>query len=130
MASLENHDKSEVVAIPENAHWPDEFAGWLPLVQKSTRAKDGTLITQRAPLKDGEPIKLQDFWLDRATLEVLRQWAIDGGTYWLNLPSGGLKRVIFADENPVQASPVFESASPDDQTKYLVKSLEFFTIPV
>ncbi len=129
MTQLQNYLKTETVPLPNNAHWPTEFAGWRPFTQKSGRAIDGTLHVQAAPLIKGQPIELEEFWLDRLVLVDLWSFAIIPlAKYWLTLPDGREELVMFADESPLNAAPVFEISAPDALTTYKVEALKLFTV--
>lgn len=129
MAKLETADRSQAVAIPENAHWPAEFSGWRATQQSTKRSLTGGTITQARALTAGRPIELVGFWLARDQVEILQAWADQPlAEYVLTLPDGREFAVIFSDENPLKASPVFEASAPGNATQYQVNRLAFLTI--
>lgn len=128
MAKLENLDRTVAIELPDNAHWPDEFGGWVPKAQSSQRSAAGGLITQARVLIAGQPIELVDFWLKRAAVVALHTWASGLEKYFLTLPDGREFPVQFGNDAPLKATPVFEDAAPDDDTEYHVSSLAFVTI--
>ncbi|MEY8216105.1 MAG: hypothetical protein RPR97_16675 [Colwellia sp.] len=129
MAQLETHDRAQAVTLPDNLHWPGEFAGWRPLAQKTLTALDGTPITQASPLSAGRPIELVDFWLKRPAIETLYAWAASAAQYYLTLPDGREFLVIFDDAAPLDAAPVYETAAPSAATDYLVNHLKLVSQP-
>jgi len=130
MAKLETYNRATAVTLPPNIHWPGEFSGWRPVNQKTQFALDGTPITQVNQVKGGRPIELADFWLKRPAVELLFTWAASGEQYYLTLPDGREFLVIFADDSPLDASPVYETAAPGNDTDYLVSALKLVSQPV
>ncbi len=130
MAKIETLDRAAAVTLPDNVHWPGEFSGWRPANQATKTALDGTPITQTTALKGGRPIVLVDFWLKRQDVEILYAWAATGEQYYLTLPDAREFLIVFADDSPLEASPVFEDAAPTAETLYLVTFLRTMTQPV
>lgn len=128
MAKLENELKTVSVVIPDNAHWPAEFAGWRPVKQKTTRSLDGSQITQARPLINGMPIELSGFWLPRSQLEVIKAWVDSPANFVLTLPDSREFNVIFSDDSPLVAAPVFEVSKPTNETIFEVTRLAFLTV--
>jgi hypothetical protein len=111
--------------------WADEFE-WSPVVQKTQRALDGTLVVSEAALKKGRPITLtggaDHGWVPRSALEQL--YALLGSVppLVLQLADGRSFDVRWRHaEKPIDARALRELALPSPSDPYVV-TLKLITV--
>jgi hypothetical protein len=111
------------IALPDDLVWVDEFA-YTPVIQELAWAVDGTLIIQQGIKLAGRTITLSGGenygWITRATLLLVHAKAIAGVTCTLTLSDSRVFSVKFRQDNPLEAHPVLDYASPDASDFYYI----------
>ncbi|MEG1728755.1 MAG: hypothetical protein RR280_04350 [Bacteroidaceae bacterium] len=127
--SLKNLSTGEVVTLPPELFWQDEF-DWSNVKSTHGRGITGALHISQSIAKGGRPItlgaKTDMDWARRDLVERLYQW---GNTPSLDLEAtlsyNASVRVIKARFNhtlkPVEASPVREYEAPDPADDFHLK---------
>lgn len=118
------------IALPEDLLWADEYA-YTPVKQSTSTAVDGSLIVEAAAALKGRTMILQggaDYaWIDRATLELLRDKQYTPGLVMtLNL-RGSEYSVLFVQPGGIEAVPVIDYSNPEADDFYTV-TLKFIEV--
>lgn len=126
-------DGTTTLTLHPDLYWSDEN-NWHPVEQTAQRTVTGAVIVSVAQRIKGRSITLQpenqsSGWMQRATLETLRNWgAVPGKTMTLTL-RGIQYNVIFRhhDSPAIDATPIVHYNDTDTADWYLV-TLKFMEV--
>lgn len=117
--SLKRNDNNEVVELPADLQWVDEF-GWSRIAQSAPEwSITGSMFTQQGTKKAGRPITLGGdwAWVRRGDVVTLRTWCdVPKLTLTLTHPDSSESTVMWRlDETAIVADPVnYQSPESDD----------------
>lgn len=119
-------DGTTTLTLHPDLYWPDEN-NWHPVEQVVLRTVTGALIVSAATRQKGRPITLQpendgSGWMNRATCEQLRSWALVPGQQLTLTLRGTTYSVIFRhhDAPAIEARPVVHWSDVQSDDWYLV----------
>ena len=106
------NDNTTAITLHPDLYWSDEN-DWHPVEQTAERTITGALVVQVSSMVGGRPITLEpedddSAWMNRTTVEALRNWAaVPGKTMTLTI-HGIARTVMFRhqDGQGVSAVPV------------------------
>lgn len=113
----------DTLHIPRGMVWSDEH-NWVPVEKAVEYSITGALLVDAAVRQAGRPITLQAEddagWISRGVLQDLRALAsVPDGTYTFTHADGREFLVMFAPDDPLQATPVGRPELPADTNPYI-----------
>lgn len=120
---MPNHTLN-ALGIPADMLWTDEF-NWSPVKRTFEHSITGALLVDVGTCLAGRPITLEGDieagWVSRTTLLALYAMAANPAlAVVLTLADGRVFDVTFAEDSPIEASPVVSYSDPTGDTWYIV----------
>lgn len=119
-------DGTTTLQLPEDLYWADEFS-WNPVQQSVEPTITGALIVSSAAKLAGRQITLQpeddsSAWMQRSTLEALRNFAAEPGKEMVLTLRGQPYDVVFRHQegSAIDSSPVMHFSDVDAGDYYRV----------
>ena len=117
------HHLLGVLPIPRGMVWVDEH-DWIAVAKDTEYSITGALLVDVGVMQAGRPITLSAEtdagWIARSALQQLRALAADPlATYTLTLADGRTFTVMFAGDQPIEATPVARPELPADTHPYV-----------
>lgn len=123
-------DGITTAVLPDDLEWTDEFS-FTSITQDINRTIGGSLIISEGVLVKGKPITLVggvNVWVKRSLVKQLYSMInLAGKTYVLTLPDLSTVNVIFDQDEPMVAEPVFRQTIQTDDNEYTLK-LKFIEV--
>jgi hypothetical protein len=112
------------LAIPADMLWTDEF-NWSPVKRTFEHSITGALLVDVGTCLSGRPITLEgdieSGWVSRSTLQALYAMASNPALpVVLTHADGRVFDVTWAEDSPIEASPVVSYSDPTGDTWYIV----------
>lgn len=120
------------IELPDDLEWTDEFS-WTPVEQSLSYSATGSLFIQESTKQAGRSITLQGAedmgWITRSTADALQALKNAAGTEMtLTLSDGRTFSVMFAQENPIEISPLRRGAFFGADDYFKINSIKLMEV--